>query len=50
MGFKSAFKGFMSIKIARMNNTTKISILINENADTKSDLQCVIADEILILL
>ena len=50
MGFNSAFKGFMSIKIARMSNTPKISILMNENADTKSDLKCVTADEILILV
>jgi hypothetical protein len=40
----------MSIKIVHMNITLKISILLNENADTKSDLKCVTADEILILV
>jgi hypothetical protein len=40
----------MCIKIAHMNITPKISILMNENADTKSDLKCVIADEMLILV
>ena len=39
-----------SIKIARMDITPKISILMNENADTNSDMKCVTADEILILV
>jgi hypothetical protein len=41
---------FMSIKIAHTNITPKINILLNENADTKNDLKCVTADEILILV
>jgi len=40
----------MCIKIALMNNTPKISILMNEIADTLSDLKCVTAHEILILV
>jgi hypothetical protein len=40
----------MSIKIARMTITPKISILMNEDADTKSDLKCVSGDDILILV
>jgi hypothetical protein len=40
----------MSIKIAQMNITPKIRILMNENADTKSDMKCVIAEDILILV
>jgi hypothetical protein len=40
----------MSISIAHMNITPKINILMNENADTKGDLKCVTADEILTLV
>ena len=40
----------MSIKIALMNITPKISILMNENAGKKSDLKCLSVDEILILV
>lgn len=40
----------MSIKIAHMTITPKINIFMNENADIMSDLKCVTAEDILILV